>query len=190
MARGPTSHHFNAMPKCSMGWLLAAVMAALPGCDDSDDRRDLATQDLSVPADLTAARDLLTGGDAGFGTRNATLTGAQEVPPVTTSATGTSVAVVNATRTEIAVTVNATGFTTAITAAHIHSGPPGVAGPILFDLSLGPFTSPLQKTLTAADLKQGQGTFVQAVDLLLSGGTYVNVHTTAYPNGEIRGQLQ
>lgn len=29
----------------------------------------------------------------------------------------------------------------------------------------------------------------ELLELMRSGGTYVNVHTNAYPNGEIRGQI-
>ncbi len=49
------------------------------------------------------------------------------------------------------------------------------------------FTSPLVKTLTAADLTPGGGvnTFADAVAQLLAGNAYVNVHTAANPGGEL-----
>ena len=48
-------------------------------------------------------------------------------------------------------------------------------------------------TLTAADFRpdpaDGINTFQDAVDAMLSGNTYFNIHTVRFPMGEIRGQL-
>ena len=65
------------------------------------------------------------------------------------------------------------------TAAHIHAGKKGVPGAVIVPLC-GPCSSPASGTgtLTTAQLNQ-----------MKNGGTYVNVHTAKYPNGEIRGQL-
>jgi len=122
------------------------------------------------------------------------LDGAQEVPPVTTTATGTATFVVNDAQTEIAYSLSVTGIdSSTITAAHIHFGAPGVDGPILFPLASGPFTSPLAGTLTAADFTPQAGvginTFADALAAMVAGNTYVNVHTTANVDGEIRGQI-
>ena len=64
-------------------------------------------------------------------------------------------------------------------AAHIHLGAKGVAGPVIVPLC-GPCKTKVKgtMTLTAATLKA-----------IRRGRTYVNVHTAKYPNGEIRGQL-
>jgi hypothetical protein len=66
------------------------------------------------------------------------------------------------------------------TAAHIHLGRPGKAGPVAVPLC-GPCTSGAKgtATLTAAQ-----------VTAVLGGGTYVNVHTAKNPAGEIRGALR
>ena len=65
-------------------------------------------------------------------------------------------------------------------AAHIHLGRPGKAGPVAVPLC-GPCRSGAKgrATLTAAQVKA-----------VLGGGTYVNVHTAKNPNGEIRGPLR
>jgi hypothetical protein len=66
------------------------------------------------------------------------------------------------------------------TAAHIH-GPAArhVSAGVLVALC-GPCTSPVKGTVT---LTQDQ------INLMESGKTYVNVHTSKNPNGEIRGQI-
>ena len=106
----------------------------------------------------------------------ATLTGAAETPPVVTAATGTATLVLNGddTLTYDVITSGLTG-----TMAHIHLGAVGVAGPIIINLAGGPTiwsgtTAPLT-TEQKAQLKAG----------LL----YINVHTAANVNGEIRGQI-
>src|SRR5262249_3987625 len=56
-------------------------------------------------------------------------------------------------------------------------------------IASGQFTT----TLTAADFRpdpaDGINTFQDAVNAMLSGNTYFNIHTTQYPGGEIRGQI-
>jgi hypothetical protein len=123
----------------------------------------------------------------------AELTGEAERPtPVVTSATGRAAVILNDARTELRVVVEVANLSN-ITLAHIHVGSPAEAGPIIFDLATSAFTSPLVKTLTAANLTpqaaRGVNTFADAVRELLAGNTYVNVHTAANPGGEIRGQL-
>jgi len=107
----------------------------------------------------------------------ANLSGAQEVPPNSSTATGRSSVVLNAAETGAAVNLSFSGLTSAQTAAHIH-GPadPGVNAPILFPLPNGQVSNFLI-TLTAA----------QVTDLK-AGKHYINVHSTNFPNGEIRGQ--
>ncbi len=65
-----------------------------------------------------------------------------------------------------------------VTAAHIHRGAAGTDGPIIL-----PFASPVSPfrgtfELSAADRED-----------LLAGHLYVNVHSAAYPGGEVRGQI-
>jgi hypothetical protein len=74
------------------------------------------------------------------------------------------------------------GMLANVTAAHIH-GPalPGVNGPVILPLTTSGGTA---GTLNGA----GTYTALQIADLL-AGKHYVNVHTSAFPGGEIRGQI-
>ncbi len=84
---------------------------------------------------------------------------------------------------------------TGITMAHIHSGAIGVAGPVVVTLFLpssptGAVNSIFASgTFTATNLPAGV-TLASLKALLLSGNSYVNVHTSANPTGEIRGQIK
>jgi hypothetical protein len=91
--------------------------------------------------------------------------------------------VVNAPRTEIAFTLATTAL--GVTAARVHAGEPGRNGPPIFTLSGG------SGTLAAADFVPGGGidSFPRAVDAILRGDAYANVHTAVFPDGEIRGQI-
>ena len=110
----------------------------------------------------------------------ARLSGASEVPPVSSNASGTVEASLNKQTNVLSWTVTYSGLSGPATAAHFH-GPAlvgenaGVAVPLM-----GSLASPISGTasLTAA----------QASDLL-AGKWYLNLHTTANPNGEIRGQV-
>lgn len=132
------------------------------------------------------------GGSRTFKTR---LAGAQEAPvPVVTDATGRAVFVLDKSCTELKYVVTARGLDD-ITGAHIHLGAPGVAGPIIVSLVpgfTGRTTGLISKgTITSADLVGPLAgmTFQDLVDEIMAGNTYVNVHSTAFPAGEIRGQL-
>jgi len=117
------------------------------------------------------------------------LDGAQEVPPVATSATGSGLLVISSDASKLTYRVAYSGLSGTVSAAHIHLGAGGVAGGILFPLMVGP--SPMVGTLTAADLQPtGSVTdFAGALAAIRAGNTYFNLHTAANPAGEIRGQI-
>jgi len=108
----------------------------------------------------------------------ATLTGAQEVPPVTTKATGTAMITISGDR-AVSGTITTTGVDA--TAAHIHEAPSGKNGGIIvpFVKSGDKWTIPPGAKLTEAQHKSFQ-----------DGNLYVNVHSAANKDGEIRGQLK
>lgn len=123
---------------------------------------------------------------------SAVLSGAQEVPPVAGAGTGTFTVEFNDAQDAFTATLAFSGLGSSADAAHIHFGAAGVgSGPIIFDLSLVTFTSPLVVTLTSADFLTDPSvvTFADAIDALLTGQMYVNVHTSGNPTGEIRGQI-
>ena len=117
------------------------------------------------------------------------LTGAQEVPAVATTATGQGTAVISADGSTITYIVTYGGLSGTANAAHIHTGAAGVAGGVILPLAVGP--SPMSGTLTAADFSASGAvtTFAQAVAAIRAGTTYFNLHTSANPGGEIRGQI-
>jgi CHRD domain len=111
-------------------------------------------------------------------TFKATLTGAAESTPNTSTATGTATLVFNTTTKIFTVTVSHT--VTTPTAAHIHKGAVGVAGSVIFGFTVP--ASPISYTSAALDATQEAD--------LNANLYYVNVHSAApYTAGEIRGQL-
>lgn len=117
------------------------------------------------------------------------LTGAQENPAVATAATGQGTAVISADGSAITYIVTYSGLSGTVNAAHIHPGAAGSNGGVILPLTVGP--SPMTGTLTAADFAASGSvtTFAQAVAAIRAGTTYFNLHTSANPGGEIRGQI-
>ena len=107
------------------------------------------------------------------------LTGAEETPPVTTEASGVALFHIkdDGTVTGHIKTKGIEG-----TAAHIHVGAPGEAGPPIITLTKG--TDGLWKVPASSKLTDEQ------LAGFKSGKLYVNVHSAAHQPGEIRGQLK
>ena len=115
--------------------------------------------------------------------RTTTLTGASEVPPNASGATGTATVTLNGAETMITVDVSFSNLQANATGAHIHEAPPMMEGGIIFDLGPVP-------TTTSATIPQHSFSVTPAqVATLRAGNYYVNVHSGAFPGGEIRGQL-
>ena len=113
----------------------------------------------------------------------AKLDGAQEVPAVATTATGTASFFLNSTRDTLCVKVTTNGLSGPITLAHIHDGEAGVSGPPVVDLSTYINGGSIVATITGAQLTP------TLIANLMARKHYVKVHTAANPNGEIRGQI-
>jgi CHRD domain len=147
---------------------------------------------LVLMAALVAAAAACNGGDDGNGFE-ATLTGSAETPAIVTTSLGYSTVNVGGDQTDY--TIDAQNLTNA-TVAHIHAGAPGQAGPPVV------FLFQTASPVTLANGTLSVGTF-DATDMIPSanisydslmalirnGNAYVNVHTSAHPAGEIRGQL-
>lgn len=96
-------------------------------------------------------------------------------------AKGTGVITVNANNANVA--GNITVSTMIPTAAHIHSGAAGTTGPVVATF--------VQDSVNANFFKLPDTTFSDTVfAALTSAGTYLNVHSSTFPDGEIRGQIQ
>jgi len=108
-----------------------------------------------------------------------TLAGDQVVPPVTTGAQGSGTITIGEDR-AVSGSIQTTGITG--TAAHIHLAAPGQNGPVAV---------PLAKTGEGAWAVAAGAKLTEAqYEAYKAGNLYVNVHSAAYPGGEIRGQLK
>ena len=122
----------------------------------------------------------------------AQLSAANEVPAVASTATGTATFTLNGRTITYTVTVN--GLSGNALASHIHIGPAGTNGDIIF-----PFTANAVQSGQVAsgriDLDQpvsnGQSSITgdSLLTLFNRSGAYTNVHTGANAGGEIRGQI-
>ncbi|MDD2769263.1 MAG: CHRD domain-containing protein [Methylococcus sp.] len=130
-----------------------------------------------------------------------------------TGALGTADFLISDDRSSIKYTLNVSVMpATSIFMSHIHLGPNGTNGPVIFwlygyaaaapsnspvpppfPIDNGPFTGEISGVLTAADFvatpSVGMNTLSEAIDNILAGNAYVNIHTVAYPIGEIRGSM-
>lgn len=135
---------------------------------------------------------LAAAGPARSGNVEFPLQGSQEVPPVTTDGSGDCTGYLNPLRT--AFDISCSHNVGNAVAAHIHMAPAGTNGPIVFFLDA---STSFSFTVSEQTLQQQQDdglpvspiSFETFLDLLDSGGLYVNVHTPANPGGEIRGQI-
>jgi CHRD domain len=143
---------------------------------------------------------------------HASLDGIHETNPSTiiTDATGQLTATIND-DSSITYTLSYKNLSTPITQSHIHIGATKITGGIVVffctNLGNGPAGTPacpndstnsgtVSHTVTAADVvslpTQGvvAGDIKDVVRAIVSGVAYANVHTTAHPAGEIRGQIR
>lgn len=131
----------------------------------------------------SASAERLAGSDHGGRPLTATLTGAAEAPgPGDPDGTGSAVITLNQGQGEICWEISVSNITLPAIAAHIHVAPAGVPGPVVVPLS-APDASGFSSGCTSADqdlikaIRQNPASY------------YVNVHTTDFPGGAVRGQL-
>ena len=108
----------------------------------------------------------------------------QQTPPVTNAgnASGSGMFAFNRDYDEAHMMVVASELSTPFQSAHIHNGPIGSSGPVVFDFG--------DKWLKNGAFFYYTDAFTASLaNQIQSGTSYVNVHTTKNPNGEIRGQI-
>ena len=113
----------------------------------------------------------------GSGAVKVNLSGAEEVPPVSTSGSGSgSFRVAD----DGAISGSVTTKGVPGTMAHIHQGAKGQNGPVIIPLAKSgdTYTVPAGRKLTAAQMQAYK-----------AGNLYVNVHTAKHKGGEVRGQI-
>lgn len=110
------------------------------------------------------------------------LSGQNQVPPVDTQGSGTAEFRYNPSTHRLSWHIDYKDLSSEVTGAHIHEGAAGANGKVLVPL--------LKKGSNMASPIKGSATLTedQAKDIM-SGNTYVNIHTKDHPSGEIRGQI-
>jgi hypothetical protein len=137
---------------------------------------------------LTAGLAMVLSGPVGAQGRpfSTTLTGAAEVPgPGDPDASGTASIMLNQGQGEVCFSLTWENIDGTVVAAHIHEAPVGVAGPVVVPLFVGSFpgTGSFSDCVTGVseelikDIRQNPAEY------------YVNIHSTVFPAGAIRGQL-
>jgi hypothetical protein len=148
---------------------------------------------------LVAALGLLHAPNASAQVVNmrATLTGGEEAPNlILTGALGTADVSVDLASRDISVTLRVFNLATGTVAGHIHVGARGVAGPVVIDFPIvtgqtGDFNQTFRLGLSGFHARPeiGINNLDDAIQAIVGGNAYANVHTSANPGGEIRGQL-
>lgn len=131
----------------------------------------------------------------------ADLSGANEVPPRDTDASGTCAFVVSGDRVDFSITTR--GLSAPVVGAHIHIGPAGANGPVRVGFinpnlagtnTQTPFAAPdggilMENSFGGSDVSGGL-TLADILGAMRTGDAYCNIHTSNFPGGEIRGQIR
>ena len=126
----------------------------------------------------------------------AELRGANETPANQSGAFGSALVTLDPVNSTIAFEENQSGVASP-TVSHIHRGAAGVAGPVIINFVTGAAPLVFQGTRASGSgaISSFQSSSFTAADLTglssasTANGFYVNYHSTAFPGGEIRGQL-
>jgi hypothetical protein len=126
----------------------------------------------------------------------ATLGGGEETPILLSGGSATAEVAIDPVAKEFAITLRVFNIPTTTTAAHIHVGAKGVAGPVVIDFPniagrIGDFATTFRvgEASFRANPAIGINTIDDVIQAVATGNAYVNIHTTTNPAGEIRGQL-
>ena len=150
---------------------------------------------LSVCA-LAAATLAICSAPAAAQTFTANLNAGEETPSFLTGAVGTVDVSVDQKNEELTVSLSIFNLPAGTTAGHIHIAPRGIAGPVVINFPIPTGRTDdlrLEFRVGARDFvarpEIGINTMQDAIQAILLGNSYANIHTTAHPAGEIRGQL-
>jgi len=193
-ARSDSSRRVIMFPRMARHSLVAAVVLAILAASCEGDTGPAGPEGPSGPAGPAGPQ-----GPQGppapalVEVFTATLSGAEEVPPNDSEGTGS--AVLTAVGGQLVFRVDV-GNVLGVTRAHIH-GPAGVgvnAGILvnLYEPPAGtePLDFPAMGTLAQGVAGSPLGVSSDSLLVLLrNGNAYVNVHTTTFPPGELRGQI-
>lgn len=133
----------------------------------------------TAPA-TTGANTATTGTVMNFST---TLSGANEVPPADPDGTGTAAVTIDIPNNQVCYTLSVQNIALPAAAAHIHRGTAGEKGDVVVPFDLVPDASGMATSCVKAD------------PALLNeiatnpAGFYVNVHSSEFPDGAVRGQV-
>jgi hypothetical protein len=166
------------------------------------------TKAVIAGAMILLAGSAATAGAGAGGLERATMNSFAEVPTLSTAGNGTFQATVNQATDRIQYTLRFRQMSARVTQAHIHLGRAAIAGGIAAWLcdspaNPGPAGTPacparrgtVRGVITPADVQGiatqglGAGAFNAMVRAVRNNATYVNVHTVAFPPGEIRGSI-
>lgn len=117
--------------------------------------------------------------DTGFST---ILSGAAEVPPNASPGTGFASLTLNNAQTQLTYSITYSGLAGTVTASHIHQAAVGANGGVIFGFSppIGTTSGAFGGVIAVSPAQ---------VATLFAGLYYVNLHTSAFPGGELRGQI-
>ena len=151
----------NPIRTCALTAVFAVSSLLFVGCDNNDDD-DMNNETFSI---------------------SGTASGSQEVPAITTAATGTISGTYNSRTNSLTYSINWNGLSNIVTGLHFHG--PAVVGQeagVIHPLTIttNGATGGASGTLTLADTTEAH---------LLGGKLYYNIHTVLNPDGEIRGQI-
>jgi len=161
-----------------------------------------------IAATVAAAMFTGTAGAADVEKFHAVLSGFSEVPAVLSEGQGTLDLRLDRSAKTVTYTLTFSNLSTAVTQSHIHFGKVHVAGGVMVffctNLANGPAGTPacpasggtVTGTLMAASVvgptsqNVTAGDFDALEDALETNTAYANIHTTAFPAGEVRGEVR
>ncbi len=136
-----------------------------------------------MPAPAQCPSQPLAAARTGGRPLTATLTGATEVPgPGDADGSGTATIRLNPGQGRVCFVLTASNITLPASGAHIHVAPAGTPGPVVVGLS------PPDATGVSSGCVSASRAVIKAI-LKNPSGYYVNIHTSDFPAGAIRGQL-